>query len=256
METSFQTSEVVRDGKHGYGLFEVYNQSKRMDREIDLYQIFYNEDQRSELYDFAKPVFSVGLTPYFENQFIAALVPQSDADYISVCSWRLRKKRAGAAHFLGGFNKDEFSIDKIKASMPFDVAVLTPHSSSHKPLAMAINWHGKAWVDAYEAFKPFLKQFGPVPEELNHTIYENHFIARKEIYHAYVSDFLLPAIRFIGTNPVFFSDSNYLPKKKDEYEIRRVQKLLNRNDWPILPFLLERLFSFYINDKNLNVLKL
>jgi hypothetical protein len=28
------------------------------------------------------------------------------------------------------------------------------------------------------------------------------------------------------------------------------------NDWPIAPFLLERLFSFYINDKNLNVKKL
>jgi hypothetical protein len=214
METSFQTREVVRDGKHGYGLFEVYNQSKRMDREIDLYQIFYHEDQRSELYDFAKPVFSVGLTPYFENQFIAALVPQSDADYISVCSWRLRKKRAGAAHFLEDLIKTNLQSTKLRLQCLLMWLYLTPHSSSHKPLAMAINWHGKAWVDAYEAFKPFLKQFGPVPEELNHTIYENHFIAKREIYHDYVNRFLIPAILFIGSNPVFYADSNYLPKKK------------------------------------------
>lgn len=224
--------------------------------EIDLYQILYHESQREELYPFAKSYFSVGLTPYFENAIIAGIVPISTADYISVCSWRLRKKRAGAAHFLGGFNKDEFTIEKIKEAMPFDVAILTPHSPSHKPLSMAVNWHGKAWIDAYEAFKPFLKQFGPVPEELRYPIYENHFIARKEIYHGYVSEYLLPAIQFIGNNPVFFSDSNYLPKKKDAEEIKRVQSLLNRNDWPILPFLLERLFSFYINDKNLNVIKL
>lgn len=223
---------------------------------IDLFQILYDESQREQLYDFAKPVFSVGLTPYFENQFIAALVPQSQADYISVCSWRLRKKRNDAAHYLGGLNKDVLSLSKIEEAMPFDVAILTPHSPAHQPLAMAPNWHGKAWIDAFDAFKPFLRQFGKVPDELRYAIYENHFIARKEIYHDYVSTYLLPAIRFIGDNPVFFVDSLYVPKKKDQTEIARVQKLLKANDWPILPFILERLFSFFINDKGLNVIKL
>lgn len=223
---------------------------------IDFYQILYNEEHRSELYPFSKPYYNVGLTPYFENQIIAGLIPMSNADYISVCSWRLRKKRGDSVHYLGGLRKDELSIEKIEQSCPFDVAILTPHSPSHKPLAMASNWHGKAWVDAFDAFKPFLKQFGRIPEELTYSIYENHFIARKEIYQSYVNDFLIPAINYIGYDPVYFSDSNYLPKKKDQVEINRVQKLLNRNDWPILPFLLERLFSFYINDKGFKVINL
>jgi hypothetical protein len=223
---------------------------------IDLYQIYYNQNQSQELYDFAKPVFSIGLTPYFENQFICALVPQSQADYISVCSWRLRKKRAGVAHFLGGFNKDEFTLDKIESAMPFDVAVLTPHSPSHQPLTMAVNWHGKAWVEAYNALKPFLARFGPVPEELKHSIYENHFIAKREIYQDYVQNWLMPAIEFIGEEPVFFAPSGYTQKKRDSEEISRVHRLLKSNDWPILPFILERLFSFYLNNKNLNVIKI
>jgi hypothetical protein len=223
---------------------------------IDLYQIYYNRSQTSELYDFSKPVFSAGLTPYFENQFIAAIVPTSQADYISVCSWRLRKKRAGAAHYLGGFNKDEFTLEKIEQGMPFDVAILTPHSPSHRALSMAVNWHGRAWLDAFNALKPFLKQFGPVPEELEHPIYENHFIAKREIYQDYVQKWLIPAIDFIGENPVFFVPSGYTQKKRDNEEIQRVHRLLKSSDWPILPFLLERLFSFYINDKNLNVIKL
>jgi len=223
---------------------------------LDFIQILYNENQREELYPFAKGYFNCGLTPYFENQVIAGIVPTLDADYISIASWRLRKKRAGAMHFLGGFNKDEFTLEKIEAAMPFDVAVLTPHSPAHQPLTMAVNWHGKAWKDAYEAFKPFLRKFGKVPEELKYSIYENHFIARREIYHEYVSTYLLPAIEFIGDNPVYFVDSLYVPKKKDQAEIQRVQKLLKANDWPILPFLLERLFSFYINDKGFNVIKL
>lgn len=224
---------------------------------IDFYQILYHEDQRKELYDFAKPVFSCGLTPYFENAWISGLVPTSSADYISVCSWRLRRKRGDSAHYLGGFGKDVLTLNSIDNAMPFDVAILTPHSPSHKPLVMAENWHGQAWTDAYNALKPFLKEkLGRVPEELKYAIYENHFIANGQIYRDYVSNFLIPAIEFISDNPVFYADAGYRSKKKDQSEIDRVCKLLNRTDWPLLPFLLERLFSFYINDKNLNVINL
>ncbi len=223
---------------------------------LDFYQILYAEEQRIEIYNFAKHYFSVGLTPFFENSIIAGIVPFSSADYISICSWRLRKKRNDSIYQLGGQGKEILTLETIEQAIPFDVAILTPHSPSHKPLVMAANWHGKAWIDAYEAFKPFLKQFGKVPEELKYSIYENHFIARKDIYHNYVNDYLIPAIHFIGDNPVFFADSGYVSKKKDQVEIKRVQKLLGRNDWPILPFLLERLFSFYINDKGFKIINL
>lgn len=223
---------------------------------LDFYQILYHESQREQLYPFAKPYFSVGLTPYFENSIIAGLVPFSSSDYISVCSWRLRKKRNDSVYALGGLGKEELSYEKIQAAEGFDVAILTPHSPSHKPLVMAPNWHGKAWVDAFNHFKPFLGQFGKVPDELRYSIYENHFIATKQIYHEYVNTFLLPAIEYIGSNPLYYVDSNYLPKKRDQEEIRRVQWLLGRNDWPILPFLLERCFSFFINDKGLKVINL
>lgn len=223
---------------------------------IDFIQILYDESHHEKLYPFARPYFSCGLTPYFENAIIAGIVPTLQADYISVCSWRLRQKRGDTVVQLGGFGKDVLTYESIEQAMPFDVAILTPHSAAHKPLVMAPNWHGKAWVEAFEAFKPFLRQFGRVPEELTNTIYENHFIARREIYHSYVNDYLIPAINYIGFNPVFYQDSHYLPKKKDKKEIERVQKLLNRTDWPIAPFLLERLFSFYIEDKGFKVIKL
>lgn len=223
---------------------------------LDFFQILYHESQRPELYPFSKPVFSAGLTPYFENAWIAGVVPTSSADYISVCSWRLRKKRNDGTHWLGGIGRDALTTEKIEAALPFDVAILTPHSPSHQPLNMAANWHGKAWVDAYEAFKPFLRQFGKIPDELKYSIYENHFIARKEIYHDYVNRYLLPAIDYIGDSPVYGVASGYAAKKRDNVEIQRVQRLLGSSDWPILPFLLERLFSFYIQDKGLKVINL
>lgn len=223
---------------------------------IDFIQILYHESQREQLYPFAKGYFNVGLTPYFENQIIAGIVPMLDADYISVCSWRLRQKRGDCTYALGGFGKDALTLEQIEKAMPFDVVILTPRSPSHQPLGMAAHWHGKAWVDAFEAFKPFLRTFGKVPEELTYSIYENHFIARKEIYHAYVKDYLIPAIDYCGSDMVYFVDALYTPKKKNQTEVQRIQTLLGRNDWPIIVFLLERLFSFYIEDKGLNVIKL
>lgn len=223
---------------------------------LDFFQILYHESQREQLYPFAKPYFSCGLTPYFENAVIAGLVPTSTADLISVCSWRLAQKRGNHVYQLGGLGTDSLTEEKI-FSNEFDVAILTPHAPNHQPLAIAQNWHGKAWVDAFNAFRPFLKQnLGRVPAELNYAIYENHFIAKGDIYRSYVTSCLIPAIEFIGDNPVFYADSLYLPKKKDQNEIQRVQKLLGRTDWPILPFILERLFSFYINDKGLKVINL
>lgn len=224
-----------------------------MARTLGFYQILYAEGQRQHLYNFSRPVFSIGLTPYFENAWIAGIVPACDADYIGVCSWRLAKKRMDG--FAGIHLRNTLTEDEI-TSTDFDVAILTPHHPSHKALHMAAHWHGKAWTDAFGAFKPFLSQFGRIPEELRYPIYENHFIARKEIYHDYVNRYLIPATTYIGSNPVFFADSGYRAKKRDSIEIERVTKILNRSDWPILPFLLERLFSLYINDKGLNVINL
>jgi hypothetical protein len=166
------------------------------------------------------------------------------------------QKLLTSGYAVGDYERNEFTLEKIESAMPFDVAVLTPHSPSHQPLAMAVNWHGKAWSDALQAFKPFLARFGSVPEELKHSIYENHFIAKKEIYQDYVKNWLIPAIEFIGEEPVFFAPSGYTQKKRDSEEISRVHRLLKSNDWPILPFILERLFSFYLNNKNLNVIKI
>ena len=39
-------------------------------------------------------------------------------------------------------------------------------------------------------------------------------------------------------------------------EIQAYQKASGRQDWPIAPFILERLFSIWINDKNFKVIPL
>ena len=205
---------------------------------IDFYQIYYKDEQLSELYDFAIPYKNLTLTPYFENSVICELVPKSTADKICVASWRLRQKRKNLFRI-----KENIDL----TDQDYDIAILTPRSPSHKPLVMARHWHNPAWDIAITELKKFIK----VPKEIT-AIYENHFIASKDIYQRYISDCLQPCIDFMSSNSVFLLDSGYAKNKPAE-EVLKYRELTGRNDWPIGVFVLERLFSIWIAKQNFKI---
>ena len=221
---------------------------------LDFYQIIFDESQRQKCYPFAKVYFNETLTNYFENDVINRLVPNSHADIIGVCSWRLAKKRGDSTMVLNG----DLSLTEEKIlSNNFDIAVLTPRSNRHQPLYMASQWHGKAWDDAFLVFKEFLKTIGiNIKGELQKAVYENHFLAKREIYHEYVSECLRPAIAFMDERSVFLADSGYVRKKHDPKEIKAYQEKSGRGDWPIGVFVLERLFSIWIHGKGFKIIDL
>lgn len=231
-------------------------------KSLDFFQIVYEEAQKEKCYPFAKIHFNDTLTDYFENAIISNLVENSQADIIAVCSWRLAQKR-GDSYRLGP--DKTLTVDKI-LNANFDVAVLTPRSPNHKPLLMASEWHrifdgleivATPWDDAFSELKVFLKSLGiTVPEELSHAIYENHFIAKREIYQDYTRNYLLPCMAFMDDKPVFKADSGYLAKKKDSKEVKAYQEKTGRKDWPIMPFILERLFSIYCEGKGFKIINL
>lgn len=213
---------------------------------LDFYQIFYEDWQQDHIYPFATPYKNETLTPFFENSVIAKLVPQSSADLISVCSWRLKEKR----NDMFRLTDKSLSYEKI-TNEDFDVAILTPRSASHKPLLMASAWHGKAWDDALNDLRNFIK----VPKEVSRAIYENHFIATKEVYHEYVNKCLLPCMDYIRDRSVYFEDSGYARRKTPE-EREKYTKTTGLSDWPIAPFILERLFSIWVEGKGFKLINL
>lgn len=228
---------------------------------LDFYQIIYNDEQEKECYPFAKIHRNPTLTVYFENDIIRRLVPESRCSLIGVASWRLRKKRQdGWTPLLCGFagKEDDLSEEKIMRE-DFDIAVLTPKTKGHQMLHNARKWHGEernnyAWENAINELKKIMF----IPEEVKTPIYENHFIARKEIYHEYILGCLAPCIEFMSCNSLFFVDSGYAQKKERTQpgEVERYRKQTGRNDWPIAPFVLERLFSIWINDKSYKIINL
>lgn len=147
-------------------------------------------------------------------------------------------------------------------SKEFDVAILTPRLPEHKMLFMARQWHGQAWINSFSLLSFFLNQnLGiNVPSELNYSIYENHFIARGEIYRDYVYSCLIPVIRFMESHGnVFNQASGYRTRKEMTGDIEAIidyEKASGHKDWMISVFLLERLFSIWINEKHLQVINL
>jgi hypothetical protein len=235
-------------------------------KSLDFYQIIFKEEQRASCYPFAKVYFNETLTDTFENDVICKLVPESTADYISVCSWRLKQKR-GESSTPQVLNHDVTLTEEKILAQDFDIAILTPRRANYRPLyKAAVMWHSESWEPAFSVFNDgFLRPNGiQVPrnykdldgEDLTYAIHENHFIANAEIYKYYVRGVLNPAIEFCNAQEVFKMDSGYVTKKRDPQEIQAYQKASGRMDWPIMPFILERLFSIWINDKGYKVINL
>ena len=223
-----------------------------MAKEVDFYQIVYKDEHLKEIYPFARPYKNTNLSDYFENDVIQNLVPKSDAKYISVCSWRLKEKREmGSCPFILG----DTSLSKAKiVGQDADIMNLRPFRKEHQALRMAANWHFPNWEPCLKELKKFIK----VPEEISNPIYENHFVARKEIYHDYVLNTLRPCMAFIADRAdIFGRDSGYLSKLRREPErVKEYQEKTGRKDWPMTPFVLERLFSIWIEGKGFKVINL
>lgn len=233
-----------------------------INKTLDFYQVYYEKEQRQELYDFAIPYLNIELTPYFENSIIRSLVIDSTADFISICSWKLKRKRSSMpAIYVLKENALALNEQTI-LSKDFDVAILTPRLAGHKTLFMSQHWHGQAWIESFATLSSFLKTKLriDVPLELKHAIYENHFIAKGDIYREYVLSCLMPVMEFMEENKfIFQAPSGYRKHKErigDFVSIEQYEKITKIKDWPISVFLLERLFSIWINDKNYAVVNI
>jgi hypothetical protein len=213
-------------------------------RTLQFFQIYYRDDQVHEMYPFSIPYRNTKLTTEFENQVIADIVPMVNTKLTSVCSWRLKGKRADCAHRHTG----DLTLDKIRTT-DYDVAILTPKSSNHKPLAAAATWHHPTWTPAIEKLREIIS----IPREVTHTIYENHFVADTALYQDYVRRYLRPAIDFVRATPdVYLAPSGYA-RLKPTADRQAVKDQLGLDDWPIGVFILERLFSIYLENEHRNI---
>lgn len=200
-----------------------------------LFQIYYRPDQLKEVYSFATPYYNEGLTIFFENDLIRRLVPTAQSDKVAVVSWKLAQKMRFAKLTPEMLDRD------------FQVLSFTKNGREHKMIAMANTWHPKF----LPALKLLFDKMGlGIPRETKTPIYQNHFMAKTEIYRRYVSEFLSPAMELIENDEelheIMLSPSNYGSLSRDA-DLKSVQSKLGLPEYPLCPFVLERCPSLWFN---------
>lgn len=213
---------------------------------IEFYQILYDEKQRSKLYPFAKPYFNEGLTIYFENSVIAKLVTESKADKIGVFSWKLSQKIRMMESLRGPFTLESLNFD-------YDVLSLTRNSSRHTMLANSEAWH----PGFIKVITLLWEKLGyKIPNEGKSPIYQNAYAARREVYLDYVNNFLIPAMELTDRDEemknLMTQPSGYGRLNKHA-DLKRVKLLLDMEDFPLAPFILERCPSLFYQMKGYKI---
>lgn len=213
-----------------------------------LYQIYYADYQKEYIFPCATPYFNDKLTIFFENEPISRLVMETTADKIGVCSWKLKEK-------LRWYVGRPRPITQEVLETDYDVLSFTRNTDQHRMLDTAEIWH-KGFKDA---LKKICDGIGVrMPFDVKKPIYQNHFMAKTEIYKDYVKTYLIPAMELIKNdieiNKTVMIDSNYSAlAKKDAASPEILQQKIGFPYYPLAPFLLERLFSVYVQNKNINV---
>jgi hypothetical protein len=214
----------------------------------DFFQIIYDDSQRKECYEFALVYHNQTLTPFFENSVISELVGTSKADKIAVCSWKLKQK---LKWYIG--KPQEITPELLESD--YEVMSFTKNTSMHRMFAAAEANH-KGFVTV---FKKICDAIGvKFTGEVKIPIYQNHFSAKREIYHDYVKEYLNPAMEIMQNDPeinkLVMADSNYstLTSKRPEH-LKEIEHKLGIGYYPLAPFLLERLFSVFVQNEKINV---
>lgn len=212
----------------------------------EFYQVYYDEKQKEKLFPFSTPYFNDSLTIYFENKIISDLVSASTADKIGVASWKLKDKMRIRVAPRGELTQEVLNSD-------YEVLSLTKNSKKHTMLAHLYQWHPKS----KEAMALLWQKLGfKLCGEVKNPIYQNAYIAKREIYQDYVNNFLNPAMELIKTdeqlNSLMMSESNYGNLNR-EADIRSVKAKLGINFYPLAPFILERCPSCYFDMKGIRI---
>jgi len=219
-----------------------------MVEKIDFHQIFYKEQQRDMIFDFAIPYFNETLTPFFENSIIANLVMRSQAAKIAVCSWVLKEKMSKRIPPRVELTEEILQSD-------FDVMSFTKNSPSHDMLGSLEGWHNGA-VDILTRIWSDLGV--QMPKKVNYPIYQNAFCARADVYQEYVKEFLIPAMYLMEydsqVKELCYKNSGYTTTILNKpVDFTNIKKYLHIDYFPMHPFILERCFSLWIQNKNLKI---
>lgn len=203
--------------------------------EINVYQIYYEEEQRQHMFLDSIPYFNEELGLYFENNVILDLYQKGkvEGDYFGVLSWKARIKNKIRKKYLSRLINPKYDM----FSFTYD---------RHDVLGYANHCHPNFSM----IFDELLDYLG-VELESKPVIglYQNAIITKPDIYLDYIQNFLIPTIRFFENcsdeiKHALFSDAEYRGVDKEV-----LKNSIGVGHYTYHTFILERLWSVYYHKR-------
>lgn len=211
-----------------------------------VYQIYYDEGSKEACYPEFEHYENKVCSPFFENSIITKLIAEDrhiETDYFGVFSGNFKHKMTVTR------DSQKYSPQIILNSLDTDVVSFFRGHQNKNVVNKAELFHPgfkRALINTLNAigFEVDLEK------DTRFTVYQNHFIARSDIYEKYVNELLEPAIKEMCNTAnkelqnIIWQDSNYHKKKTMPDKLK---KELGVPYYPYHTFICERLFSIFLN---------
>jgi hypothetical protein len=191
-----------------------------------IHQIYYDDKSKSNciIDDRVKLYYNIiDPNPFYENEVICDLIPLEQSDRVGVFSHKYNNK-------LG------ISLDRIEERNEDIVTFFKINYKNHYWKNFE-RWHPNG-LKALEELKIVFGWDIDFNKQPKHIVYQNHFVADTNIYKRYVKTFLKPVMDYLLLNEHLVNFEPRLPQYKG---------------YKMHPFLLERLFTIYLEQNKYSV---
>jgi len=215
-----------------------------------IYQVYFDEKSRENVRE--TPLEGT-VNPLFENEAIVRWANHwiESSEHVGILSHKF---------FKDTLNKELVPITKEYIdAQEFDTDVIgfcSHLKDEFRMFAHAEKVHKGIDVIYRELFKAIGHEYDP-NMKMRFVVYRNHFLARTEVYKRYVDELLIPCMNAMSdtSNEVLYNaiwqDSKYPYTQKRFREHPGLQErfveAMGINYYPFHPFVLERMFSYWLN---------
>lgn len=211
--------------------------------ETKIYSIVYDKNQivEYEKYDNSHIKTIEQKSYLFEYNVLIDVIDNHNIteDYLGIFSYKFPIK-------TGLFKKKLLKI--LKDSPNKDIYIFCTNSNKLK--GKYLSFTEKVHPGFVELFTALCNDLNLKVKEPKYVVYSNFFIARTDIYKEYVNNIIKPAIELLETKykEQVWKDSKYQGLGKE-----KLKQCTGLDYYPFHTFILERLFSIWIENKNYKI---
>ena len=209
--------------------------------DVKLYGITYNEGQSTEYIQYDNSnIKTIEQKSYlFEYNVLLDLVKDfKDDEYYGVFSYKFPQKTGITKNIL-------YKLLVMNKYKEYDVIGLSLNLFKGDYLKVSEEKH-KGFT---ELFRLICKDLNLVMKEPTNVIYSNQFLAKGSVYKQFLNEVVNPAIELLETKykDLAWKDANYIWGLKGE----QLKEQTGLNYYPMTVFILERLLSVWLENKNM-----